>query len=192
MVEQLDANTITRMIPQIFDQMRSQTNSTNFVSTPASISTQKLLKEQEQLDNIISVLQKLNKMLKDCKDGDLERIKETCTGMNMILDKFINIQSQATYVKSLMQDEEYLKYVVSGQSEEDYLNERVREVDELRKKVEEKTMHAPSVKAASSRTMISHDPRKFRNSSTNRNIRSNRLDSGTGAVPGYGRRPAYK
>ena len=147
----VDVTTISKMIPQIFDQMRSQTTSTNFVSTTASLSTQSLLKEQEELDKIIPVIQNLNAKIKECKEGDMERIKETCRAMNIILDKFINIQSQASYVNKLMRNEEYLDYVASGKSEEEYLLEKQKELDELDKKVKQASaMHAPTMQPPSS------------------------------------------
>lgn len=162
MVEhKLDASTISKMIPQIFDQMRRQTGSKNFASTPASISTQSLLKEQEQLDKIIHVIQNLNERIKDCKEGDMERIKETCHAMNTILDKFISIQSQASYVNSMMNNEEYLDYVASGKSEEEYISAKQREVEELEKRVKQyTTMHAPSVKPPASKIPVGNDTRK--------------------------------
>ncbi|QEU60084.1 Duo1 [Kluyveromyces lactis] len=162
MVEhKLDASTISKMIPQIFDQMRRQTGSKNFVSSPASISTQSLLKEQEQLDKIIPVIQNLNERIKDCKEGDMERIKETCHAMNTILDKFISIQSQASYVNSMMNNEEYLGYVASGKSEEEYISAKQKEVEELEKRVKQyTTMNAPSVKPPASKIPAGNDTRK--------------------------------
>ncbi|CDO92985.1 unnamed protein product [Kluyveromyces dobzhanskii CBS 2104] len=157
----LDNSTISKMIPQIFDQMRNQTGSTNFISTSASISTQSLLKEQEQLDKIIPVIQNLNEKINFCKEGDMERIKETCQAMNTILDKFISVQSQASYVNSMMNNKEYLDYVASGKSEEEYVSEKQKEIEELEKRVIQlRPMNAPSAKPVTSRIPRGNEARK--------------------------------
>lgn len=143
---------ISRLIPEIFDQMRNnQSNPMSFVSTPASISTQALLKEQEQLDKIIEVISNLNEKLRECNETDLDRIRETCRVMNQVLDKYIQIQSQASYIKALMIDDTYLKYIESGKSEEEYMSELNKELSELRRRAEEKVMPAPVIKTPTTR-----------------------------------------
>lgn len=147
----LDDATINKMIPAIFDQMRSnqQLNSKiSFTSKNSTLSTQSLLKEQEQLDKIISVIENLNKSLKNCAPDNLNRIKKTCEMVNRVLDTWIEIQSQANYFAELMNNNLYLKYVNSIKNNEinnkednnqlDYLTMKIKEVEELKKKIQEK------------------------------------------------------
>ncbi|AET38584.1 Duo1p Ecym_3072 [Eremothecium cymbalariae DBVPG len=148
----LDNATIDKLIPQIFDQMRSnQLNNTktNGGSLPlfmSSVSTPTLLKEVEQLDSILPVIKHLNNSLRHSTSDNLNRIKKTCESVNKVLDTWIKIQSQAGYVSELLDDKEYLKYIDATQGDEakkqNYMENKRAEVEEIRRKIQEKNKPA--------------------------------------------------
>lgn len=153
----LDNATINKLIPQIFDQMRSNLNSSTtttaaaitkkakqqFLINNSSITTQSLLKESEMLDKIIPVIENLNESLRNATPQNLQRIYETCLSTNKVLDAWINIQSQAGHIYDLMDSEQYLEYAKAVQQDEkltaeQFLQSKKKEVQELIEKKEEK------------------------------------------------------
>ncbi|AMD19819.1 HCL332Cp [Eremothecium sinecaudum] len=170
--EDISAQNIDKLIPRIFDQMRSnQVNNTKKTveTTPwftsSSISTSVLLKELEQLDKIIPVIKHLNGSLRNSTMDNLSRIKMTCRSVNKVLDSWLKIQSQASYVGELMDDDEYLQYIEETKGDEakcaDYMNKKRLQVEELRRKVDEKlkpvdsiTVHAPPLRKGMKTTTL--------------------------------------
>lgn len=148
--ETLDRSNINKLIPEIFDQMRSNLSiapSTKgarpFLSQKAtsSITTQSLLEESKSLDKIIPVIQKLERSLSTSGPQHLRRIKKTCESSNKILDTWIKIQSQAGYAYELMSDESYLEYVTAAQKDESltpeaFIRRKQAHVDDLRQSLE--------------------------------------------------------
>lgn len=154
-----DSN-INKLIPEIFDQMRSNLSLAPlaggikpFVSSKSSsnLTTQSLLEENKCLDKIIPVIQKLNSSLSSSGPQHLKRIKETCESSNKILDAWIKIQSQAGYVHELMSDQSYLEYVSATQENEAltaeaFVQRKEAQVASLKRTLEEKQQLRESVK----------------------------------------------
>ncbi|EJS43760.1 duo1p [Saccharomyces arboricola H-6] len=125
---QLDDSTIDKLIPQIFNEMRSNLNSTTNKSSKNmekgnllaantsirpfnSITTQSLLKESESLDKISSMIQNVTNALRNNLPVYINQVHEVCKSTNSILDSWINIHSQAGYIHKLMSDQTYLKLI---------------------------------------------------------------------------------
>ncbi|CAI4061872.1 hypothetical protein SKDZ_07G1960 [Saccharomyces kudriavzevii ZP591] len=128
---QLDDSTIDKLIPQIFNEMRSNLNSTtnrpskstengtndNMLSANTSlrpfnsITTQSLLKESESLDKITAMIRNVTGALKNNLPVYVNQVNEVCKSTNSILDSWINIHSQAGYIHKLMSDQTYLKLI---------------------------------------------------------------------------------
>ncbi|SCV01024.1 LAMI_0G08856g1_1 [Lachancea mirantina] len=149
-VHQFNDQSIDRLIPEIFDQMKSnldavKTSTRPFVSagTRSTLTTQSLLEESRMLDKIIPVVEKLETTLSVAGPQHLKRIKETCESTNKILDAWINIQSQGGYAYDLMNNEQYMNYFNALQNDETmtaegYMNEKRQEVATLRDQLESK------------------------------------------------------
>ncbi|CUS21270.1 LAQU0S02e09912g1_1 [Lachancea quebecensis] len=154
-----DSN-INKLIPEIFDQMRSNLSLAStaggfkpFVSSKSSssLATQSLLEESKCLDKIIPVIQKLNSSLSSSGPQHLKRIKETCESSNKILDAWIKIQSQAGYIHELMSDQSYLEYVSAAQENEAltaevFVQRKETQVASLKRTLEEKQQLRESAK----------------------------------------------
>ncbi|CCE64999.1 hypothetical protein TPHA_0J01780 [Tetrapisispora phaffii CBS 4417] len=133
---------IDKLIPEMFDQMRSnfesklnspihnRTKNNKLVST--NISTQSLLKELEALDKIIPMIENINKNLKSVLPSHITKIQETCKTTNMILDSWISIHSQAGYIHQLM-----TKQQLNGDIDTSTIEKSKSEVNELKKVYEE-------------------------------------------------------
>ncbi|SCU83870.1 LAME_0C07074g1_1 [Lachancea meyersii CBS 8951] len=149
----LDNSSINKLIPEIFDQMRSNLslgpsgkNMKPFLSastTSSSMTAQSLLEENKCLDEIIPVIQTLESSLRSAGPQHLKRIRETCESSNKILDSWIRIQSQAGYAYELMDDKSYLEYVVAAQQNaaltpQAYLEQKQAQVADLRRTLDEK------------------------------------------------------
>ncbi|SCU81370.1 LAFA_0C04390g1_1 [Lachancea sp. 'fantastica'] len=149
----LDNSAINKLIPEIFDQMRSNLSIgpsgkplKPFVSaaaTPSSMTAQSLLEESKCLDEIIPVIQTLNSSLSSAGPQHLKRIRETCESSNKVLDTWIRIQSQAGYAYELMNDESYLEFVTAAQQDQTltpqaHLERKQNQVTELRRILENK------------------------------------------------------
>ncbi|SCU99608.1 LANO_0F02674g1_1 [Lachancea nothofagi CBS 11611] len=147
----LDNSTINKLIPEIFNQMRSNLSmapSTKgikpFVSTktPSSITTQSLLEESKCLDEILPVIHKLESSLHSAGPQHLRRIKETCESTNKILDTWIRIQSQAGYAYDMMNDSSYLEYITAAQKNDaltpqTYLEQKEAQITDLNHTLDE-------------------------------------------------------
>ncbi|CCD26739.1 Duo1p NDAI_0I01700 [Naumovozyma dairenensis CBS 421] len=151
--ELIDDSTINKLIPQIFDQMKSnfdattttmgsrtRRDTTNFSMSSSFTSTQSLLKELESLDKIIGMIENVDKTLKSASPQHLNRIYEVCKSTNTILDSWIDIQSQAGYITRLMNDPVYLKYssdqLFNDDNADEYLALEVEETEKLKKQIE--------------------------------------------------------
>ncbi|AAS50528.2 AAR161Wp [Eremothecium gossypii ATCC 10895] len=140
----VDSAALDELIPQIFDQMRTNQLDGSGAAAwgTAAVSTATLLKEMEQLDQIIPVLQQLNESLRRSTGENLSRIRRTCEAVNRVLDTWIKIQSQAGYVGELMDDSEYLSYMEKTRGDEGqqqaYMESLRKQVEELRRKVDER------------------------------------------------------
>ena len=128
---QLDDSTIDKLIPQIFNEMRSNLNNTtnkfpkstgggasdnisadsNSIRSFNSITTQSLLKESESLDKITAMIKNVTAALKNNLPVYVNQVHEVCKSTNSILDSWINIHSQAGYIHKLMSDQTYLKLI---------------------------------------------------------------------------------
>lgn len=129
---QLDDSTIDKLIPQIFNEMRSNLNSTanksskgtqndannenilatnTFIRPSNSVTTQSLLKESESLDKITAMIQNVTGALKNNLPVYVDQVHDVCKSTNSILDSWINIHSQAGYIHKLMTDQTYLKII---------------------------------------------------------------------------------
>ena len=128
---QLDDSTIDKLIPQIFNEMRSNLNNTtnkfpkstgggasdnisansNSIRSFNSITTQSLLKESESLDKITAMIKNVTAALKNNLPVYVNQVHEVCKSTNSILDSWINIHCQAGYIHKLMSDQTYLKLI---------------------------------------------------------------------------------
>ncbi|CCF55902.1 hypothetical protein KAFR_0A04670 [Kazachstania africana CBS 2517] len=145
MEPQLDDITINKLIPQIFDQMRSNFDLTTrnkiSVAPTSAITTQSLLQELESLDKIIDMIDNIDKVLAGAAPKNIARIHEVCKSTNTILDSWINIQSQAGYIHRLMNKPAYVenlrnKLKGADGSVEQELNFEVEEVERLKQEIE--------------------------------------------------------
>lgn len=150
----MDNSTVNKLIPQMFDQMRSnlgikslgQVNGKDHriagSSSSSSINTQSLLKELETLDKLIPMFESVNSSLQKAVPSHLGRLHEICKSTNTMLDSWVNIQSQAGYVNKLMDSKEYLEYSDAQLRKGDSVNaetviaEKVREVESLKQQIE--------------------------------------------------------
>lgn len=154
MINVLDTSTVNELIPQMFDQMRSNMGTSNSkqinnsvpltqAGSPSSaITTQSLLKELEALDKIIPMIETVDDALQKALPSHLNRIHEICKSTNAMLDSWINIQSQAGYVHSLMSSEAYLRTTSQSSSEdipraEELIAAEVREIEKLKQAIVE-------------------------------------------------------
>lgn len=141
-----------KLIPEMFDQMRSNlgshinANGINMKNNEhnhksSKITTQSLLQELEALDKVILMIDNLDKSLQKALPEHLSRIQETCKSTNLILDTWINIQSQAGYVHSMMDNNNYLKEksekLDKGLKDEDLLEEKIEEIEKLKQQLKE-------------------------------------------------------
>ncbi|CAI4039214.1 hypothetical protein SMKI_07G1910 [Saccharomyces mikatae IFO 1815] len=136
---QLDDPTIDKLIPEIFNEMRSNLNKTTSKSPKSkgikatndvlatnnsirpfnSITTQSLLKESESLDKITAMIRNVTDALKKNLPVYVGQVHEVCKSTNSILDSWINIHSQAGYIHKLMSDQTYLKLINDKLKSED-------------------------------------------------------------------------
>lgn len=139
--QSFDDNTINKLIPQIFDQMKSNfdvatSNMHSVVTQNSSITTQSLIQESESLDKIIYMIEKLDKTLRTSSPSNITRMHEVCRSTNTILDAWIDIQSQAGYVHNMMDNKQYIKYLEEREKGVDFLAEETKKVDELKKELD--------------------------------------------------------
>lgn len=150
----MDTSTVNELIPQMFDQMRSNMGTNNSkrinnsvpltqAGSPSSaITTQSLLKELEALDKIIPMIETVDDALQKALPSHLNRIHEICKSTNAMLDSWINIQSQAGYIHRLMSSEAYLRTTSQSSSEdipraEEVIAAEVREIEKLKQAIVE-------------------------------------------------------
>lgn len=118
----MDDSTVNRLIPQMFDQMRSnlgikpgeadyeQGHHLSQKARGSAINTQSLLKELGSLDKIIPMIEAIDSSLQRAVPSHLNKLHEICKSTNAMLDSWVNIQSHAGYVHNLMDSEKYLKF----------------------------------------------------------------------------------
>ncbi|CCC69900.1 hypothetical protein NCAS_0D03190 [Naumovozyma castellii] len=183
--EQLDDSTINKLIPQIFAQMRSNfdtaTSSSSITDSNqvhrSNITTQSLLNELESLDKIITMVQNLDKTLKNATPKHIDRIHHVCQSTNTILDSWINIQSQAGYINRLMSDPLYLKFaheqLVTGDTTtaDEYLNLEQEEVEKLKRQLELEQQKKHAQQNVSNSSSSSRGREKNSINKSNSNIR---------------------
>lgn len=150
--DKMDSSTVNKLIPQMFDQMRSNLGMKGFDqvndsrtaknSSNSLVNTQSMLKELETLDKLIPMFESLNDSLQKSVPSHLERIHEICKSTSTTLDSWVNIQSQAGYINKLMDSEAYLEYsdaqLRKGDSAkaEALITEKTREIESLKQQVE--------------------------------------------------------
>ncbi|SCU78093.1 LADA_0A03796g1_1 [Lachancea dasiensis] len=185
----VDNSTMNKLIPEIFDQMRSNlslapSNSgfKPFVSAkaPSSMTTQSLLEESKGLDEIIPVIQKLEASLNTAGPQHLKRIRETCESSNRILDTWIRIQSQAGYAYDLMNDPSYVECITTTQNNDNltpqmYLEQKQSQVLELKDLLEAKEQ-ALRLKESEERQQLRNNERSYLQ-------RGRKATNGTSRIP---------
>lgn len=148
----MDNSAINQLIPQIFDQMRSNVSTREDKPRPSAlidegITTQSLLKELETLDKIIDTIKRVDTVVKGALPSHMKKIHHVCKSTNRMLDNWIDIQSQAGYAYQIMEDR-----VTDSLSGEELVKKYSEEVDELKKelkqeqdRIDEKKKKKPSV-----------------------------------------------
>lgn len=138
-----DEKTINKIIPQIFEKKRGVLDSATITSKLqastsqiSSLATQSVIEERSSLDNIIEMVDKVNSVLSTATPKNLKRIHEVCKSTNFILDTWVNIQSQASYLNKMMKDTEYIKYLESMEKGQDLITEHREEVNKLKAELE--------------------------------------------------------
>lgn len=138
----MDEKTINQIIPQIFE--RKKTNADNSTITSklqqsmsqiSSLATQSLIQESESLDKIIDMIENVDKVVKGSSSQNLKRMHEVCKSTNAILDIWIEIQSQATYVNNMMNNTKYIEYLKLKQSGKEIIEEETKEIEQLREEI---------------------------------------------------------
>ncbi|EDO15252.1 hypothetical protein Kpol_461p5 [Vanderwaltozyma polyspora DSM 70294] len=130
-----DTSNIEKLIPAMFDQMRSNLGSSKNSAGQPVVTTQSLLKELEVLDKLVPLIEHIDVNLRNALPSHLEKIQETCKSTNMILDSWINIHSQAGYVHKLMDTSQGLGLDLEGKSVNERLLQETKEVEELKKQL---------------------------------------------------------
>lgn len=142
----MDSSTINKLIPQLFEEMRSNlgrdTADMNQSSQNSTITTQSLLKELEVLDKIIPMVESVDNSLRISVPQHLDRINEICKSTNTMLDSWINIQSQADYIYKLMSSPNYIEHASAqlrepGVASEELLAAEIQKNDTLKKQLKE-------------------------------------------------------
>ncbi|QLQ82113.1 hypothetical protein HG537_0G03680 [Torulaspora globosa] len=147
----MDSSAVNRLIPQMFDQMRSNLGMNSFdkvqgksyqtASYNSLVNTQSMLKELETLDKLIPMFESVNQSLQKAVPSHLKRIHEICKSTNAMLDSWVSIQSQAGYVNKLMDSEEYVKYSEAQLRKDDsitaetVISEKMNEIEALKKQI---------------------------------------------------------
>lgn len=149
----MDDSTVNKLIPQMFDQMRSNLGIKprehddghgHYLDSSAqgsAINTQSLLKELGSLDKIIPMIEAVDSLLQKAVPSHLNRLHEICKSTNAMLDSWVSIQSHAGYVHNLMDSDKYLKYcdtqLNSGDAvtAEAIIAEEMKEIESLREQI---------------------------------------------------------
>lgn len=98
---------VDKLIPQVFDELRSNMDSLNYNSI-SPITTQSLLTELENLDKITDIIDSVNNSISNAIGTNIDKIHEVCESSNKLLDSWIGIQSQAGYIYRLMGEPTYV------------------------------------------------------------------------------------
>ena len=111
--EPLDDNTINKLIPQIFGEVRSTIDAANqqhitSIMDTSSITTHAVSIELDNLDRIIPLIERIDECMKTVLPNNMERLHEICKSTNAILDAWISVQSQAGYIHQLMDEPMYI------------------------------------------------------------------------------------
>ncbi|KAL3230074.1 DASH complex subunit DUO1 [Nakaseomyces bracarensis] len=135
-MEDLDNSAINQLIPQIFDQMRTNVSGRDDKQRPSAmvdegITTQSLLKELETLDKIIDTIKRVDDVVKGALPSHMNKIHHVCKSTNRMLDNWINIQSQAGYAYQIM--EEHGGSLSGG----DLVKKYTEEIDQLKKELKQ-------------------------------------------------------
>lgn len=138
-----DEKTINKIIPQIFEKKRGTLDSATItsklqasMSQISSLATQSVIEERSSLHGIIEMVDKVNEILSSVTPKNLNRIHEVCKSTNFILDTWVNIQSQATYLNKMMKNTEYIKYLESMEKGQDPIVKRTEEITKLKTELE--------------------------------------------------------
>lgn len=149
----MDDSTVNKLIPQMFDQMRSNLgikprerddghgHYLNSTAQGSAINTQSLLKELGSLDKMIPMIEAVDSLLQKAVPSHLNRLHEICKSTNAMLDSWVSIQSHAGYVHNLMDSDKYLKYcdtqLKSGDAvtAEAIIAEEMKEIESLREQI---------------------------------------------------------
>lgn len=150
---EMDDSTVNKLIPQMFDQMRSNLgikagdqgdgdgHHQKFTAQGSSINTQSLLKELGSLDKIIPIIEAIDSSLQKAVPSHLNRLHEICKSTNAMLESWVTIQSHAGYVHNLMDSEKYLKYcdtqLKAGEpvAAETVIAEEMKEIQSLKQQI---------------------------------------------------------
>ena len=111
--EPLDDNTINKLIPQIFGEVRSTIDAANqqhitSIMDTSSITTHSVSIELDNLDRIIPLIERIDECVRTVLPSNMEKLHEICKSTNAILDAWISVQSQAGYIHQLMDEPMYI------------------------------------------------------------------------------------
>lgn len=170
----MDEKTINQIIPQIFEKKRINVDNSTItsklqqsMSQISSLATQSLIQESESLDKIIDMIDNVNDVVKGSSSQNLKRMHEVCKSTNSILDIWIQIQSQATHVNNMMNNDKYIKYLQMKQSGKDLIEEENKEIVQLKEeiaKIKENKQKAASINISNNninkRNRFGYNPNK--------------------------------
>lgn len=128
---------VDKLIPQIFDEMRSNLDSISYRMTSA-ITTQSLMNELESLDKIIKVIDGINDSVIDMIPNHIGKMYDVCHSSNVLLDSWVGIQSQAGYIYRLMSDPVYINHLKEegiNRSFEDEVKLENESIDKLKREI---------------------------------------------------------
>lgn len=190
----IDNATVDRLIPEMFDQMRSNLEMSSFdkvqgkgyqkMSYDSLVNTQSMLRELETLDKLIPMFESVNNSLQKAVPSHLRRIHEICKSTNAMLDSWVNIQSQAGYVNKLMDSEEYVKYSEAQLRKDDsvtaetVISEKMKEIETLKQQIADEKAKKNSQSASGGQTSGDLRPRsggRLAKNASNKAITNSRM-----------------